>query len=476
MPISFHHVRSALIEHMAPHLADRHAGAITRALSQIDQESAERMLRSTIADPRNPPAVPALVDLARMLLANQARLRHAATIEVRPAPLSFEVFGADGIAPSAMEQMASAMRLGPVRAGALMPDAHKGYALPIGGVIGVENALIPFAVGVDIGCRMHLTVFEEPSADLQALRSRLRESLLRGTFFGSDIRERPMSHDLLDDPRFRETERFLNCELKGRCAMQFGSSGSGNHFVEFGELEVTQAAPGLPAGRWLALLSHSGSRALGFRIANEFTRIAKRMTPLPEGLEDFAWLPLDTEEGRAYRTAMELAGDFSAANHQVIHDTVIGLTGLTGQFSVSNHHNFAWEEQVGDRTLFVHRKGATPAAPGVLGFIPGSMGAPGFLVRGLGNAGSLSSASHGAGRAMSRTHAERTITSAERDRQLAQAGVELLAGGLDEAPGAYKDIRSVMAAQSALVETLAEFHPRIVRMAGSTEKDPEEGN
>jgi tRNA-splicing ligase RtcB len=162
-------------------------------------------------------------------------------------------------------------------------------------------------------------------------------------------------------------------------------------------------------------------------------------------------------------------------NHQVIHDTVSTLSGLTPLLAVSNHHNFAWKENHGGREVYVHRKGATPAGQGVLGIIPGSMGTPGYLVRGLGNAPSLNSASHGAGRKMSRTQATKEISSDQRDAQLKAAGVELLGGGLDEAPGAYKDIRQVIAAQSDLVEVLAEFNPKIVRMAGD-EKDPEEGN
>jgi tRNA-splicing ligase RtcB len=185
---------------------------------------------------------------------------------------------------------------------------------------------------------------------------------------------------------------------------------------------------------------------------------------------------MDTEEGQAYWEAMELAGDFSAANHRVIHDTVIGLAGLTPVSAISNHHNYAWKETHGGKELFVHRKGATPAAPGVLGIIPGSMATPGFLVRGKGGADSLLSASHGAGRRMSRRDAVKSITPEQRDLALSVGKVELLGGGLDEAPGAYKDIRSVMAAQSDLVDILAEFHPRIVRMAGRDEVDRQEGS
>jgi tRNA-splicing ligase RtcB len=350
--------------------------------------------------------------------------------------------------------------------------------MPIGGVAATEGAVMPFAVGVDIGCRMHLTVFAEPADGIDTLRERLRDSLLKGTYFGEGLRDAPLSkHPLLQDARFDRLEKF--CRTRGtreRAAKQFGSSGSGNHFVEFGELNLAEAAEGIPAGRWLALLSHSGSRALGFRTANFFTKLAEKMINLPDGYKDLAWLSMDTEEGQAYWEAMELAGDFSAANHRVIHDTVIGLAGLTPVSAISNHHNYAWKETHGGKELFVHRKGATPAAPGVLGIIPGSMATPGFLVRGKGGADSLLSASHGAGRRMSRRDAVKSITPEQRDLALSVGKVELLGGGLDEAPGAYKDIRSVMAAQSDLVDILAEFHPRIVRMAGRDEVDRQEGS
>ncbi|MFM7397363.1 MAG: RtcB family protein [Verrucomicrobiota bacterium] len=473
MPSNFHAIRSVLATALAPHEADRHAGAILRAASGRPIEQVLEDVARVMADPAIEQDNDALAGLARRLL----ELRHRESIVVRDEPLGYSVFGEQGIEPGARRQMDDAMRLGPVVAGALMPDAHQGYALPIGGVIAVEDALIPYAVGVDIGCRMHLSVFHQPAEQFDALREGLRRAILHGTHFGQQTRSSPLDHPLLDDPRFRETEKFMRTSgLRERCALQFGSSGGGNHFVEFGELHVTHPDAGIPSGRWMALLSHSGSRALGHRIATAFTAVAKRLTPLPTGLEDFAWLPLGTEEGRAYLAAMELAGDFSAANHRVIHETVIAAAGLDVALSVSNHHNYAWREKFEGRDVYVHRKGATPASRGALGVIPGSMATPGFLVRGLSGVGSLESASHGAGRRMSRREAERTITSAARDLDLASARVELLGGGIDEAPSAYKDIHSVMAAQTGLVEVLAEFHPRIVRMAGRTELDPEEGN
>jgi len=456
-------------------LAKRWAGRLLR-LPCAGEEGFLLAVTAMIASPEAA-LVEAWADLEpiRREIADHRRQRQLSI--PRSAPLAYEVYGAQGIDTSARQQMNDVMSLAPVVAGALMPDAHVGYGMPIGGVAAVDNAVIPYAVGVDIGCRMHLTVFRDPAGDLERLRPQLRAAILQGTYFGQALRPQPWAHPLLDDPRLAAVERRLRKpDLRTRAALQFGTSGGGNHFVEFGELRLHAPAEGIPAGQWLALLSHSGSRALGYNIANHFSALAKELTPLPKALERLAWLPMDTEEGQAYWDAMELAGEYSAVNHQVIHDAVTALTGLTPLRAVSNHHNFAWKETHGGKEVLVHRKGATPAGAGVLGIIPGSMGAPGFLVRGRGAAGSLESASHGAGRQMSRTQATREITAAQRDAQLAAAQVELLGGGLDEAPGAYKDIRAVIAAQGELLEILAEFHPRIVRMAGAVETDPEEGN
>ena len=163
---------------------------------------------------------------------------------------------------------------------------------------------------------------------------------------------------------------------------------------------------------------------------------------------------------------MELAGKFASANHFVIHYRVAEAVGLKEAAVVENHHNFAWREKLPDgRTVIVHRKGATPAGPGVLGVIPGSMGDPGYVVRGRGMAESLNSASHGAGRLMSRKSALNSISKKDRDNYLKDNGVTLLGGGMDESPQAYKPIDTVIAAQQDLVDVIGKFTPRVVRMA-----------
>ncbi len=167
---------------------------------------------------------------------------------------------------------------------------------------------------------------------------------------------------------------------------------------------------------------------------------------------------------------MELMGRYAAANHALIHRHIAKHLGVGVMLDLENHHNFAWKEEHHGEELIVHRKGATPAARGELGIIPGSMATPGFIVRGRGNAESLRSAAHGAGRQMSRTQAHKTLSWSDANRLLRERGVTLLSAGLDEVPAVYKNIHDVMAAQADLVETLARFDPRIVKMAPSGER------
>jgi tRNA-splicing ligase RtcB (3'-phosphate/5'-hydroxy nucleic acid ligase) len=252
---------------------------------------------------------------------------------------------------------------------------------------------------------------------------------------------------------------------------QLGTSGSGNHFVEFGIFTLDHADLGLEPGEYLALLSHSGSRGSGATVADFYSRLARDLHPeLPDELSRLSWLSLDSQAGQEYWAAMELMGKYAAANHALIHKRVAKAISAKPIASVENHHNFAWKEQHLGRELIVHRKGATPAGLGVLGVIPGSMATPGFVVRGKGEAQSLLSASHGAGRVMSRTAAREKFRWAHFKDMLAAAGVQLLSAGIDEAPGVYKDIHSVMAAQSDLVDVVARFDPKIVKMADAGEK------
>jgi tRNA-splicing ligase RtcB len=188
---------------------------------------------------------------------------------------------------------------------------------------------------------------------------------------------------------------------------------------------------------------------------------------LPSEAKHLAWLDLHKEVGMEYWMAMNLAGDYSSANHHDIHRRLSKGMKEKPLVMLENHHNFAWKEKLEDGTeAIVHRKGATPAFKGAIGIIPGSMATPGFIVRGKGNAASLNSASHGAGRAMSRNKAKQTFTAKEVKQFLEKNGIELIGGGTDEAPLAYKDIHKVMEHQKDLIEIIGVFHPKIVRMDG----------
>ncbi len=408
-------------------------------------------------------------ELARLLIKRVAAQPQPDTL--RETALSYQVWGEEHIDHAAREQMERALRLPVAVAGALMPDAHVGYGLPIGGVLATHEAVIPYAVGVDIACRMRLSLYEAPPSLLHQRAEQLQKALVSQSRFGMNAQfdqyDRSQ-HPVLDDDAAWEATRLLK-SLRPKAMQQLGSSGTGNHFVEWGifQLYDDDAQLDLKAGRYLALLSHSGSRGVGFKIANTYTQIARDLHPtLDKGMQYLAWLPLASEAGAEYWLSMQLAGRFAAANHEVLHHRVAKAAGLEEAVVVENFHNFASEETLADgTTAIVHRKGATPAGAGVLGVIPGSMGDAGYVVRGRGDMTSLQSASHGAGRKLSRTAAINSITKTARDTYLRERGVTLLGGGLDESPQAYKDIEAIIAAQEDLVEILGKFTPRIVRMA-----------
>ena len=390
--------------------------------------------------------------------------------DLRAAPLAYRVWGREYIDAGALAQMDNALRLPVSAAGALMPDAHVGYGLPIGGVLAVEDAVIPYAVGVDIACRMRLSIYPQSPILLGQKPAIFERALLAQTRFGMGAKwekaQRP-EHPVLDDVFFYAIGvlRYLHAIAYE----QLGTSGTGNHFVEWGEFELTEPDDrlGVRPGKYLALLSHSGSRGVGFKAAEYYSKLAMDLHPrLDRAVRHLAWLDMDSEAGQEYWIAMQLCGRFASANHHVIHHRVAAAAGLEEIASVENHHNFSWVEKLPDgRRVYVHRKGATPAGPGVLGVIPGSMGDPGYVVRGRGVAEALHSAAHGAGRQMSRKQALNTIPKKERDRYLHERGVTLLGGGMDESPQAYKRIEQIIAAQADLVEVIGRFTPRIVRMA-----------
>ena len=377
----------------------------------------------------------------------------------------FEIYGENEIDEQAKYQLYDALKLPIAVAGALMPDAHTGYGLPIGGVLATRNAVIPYGVGVDIGCRMCLTVYPIAVSHLKGQQHKLMNILSEHTKFGMyETHKVKHDHEIFSRAEFKDIP--LVKRLKDKAYKQLGTSGGGNHFVEFGSVTITDAQNewGVTPGNYLGILSHSGSRGLGANIAKHYTYLATKQCPLPKHVQQLAWLDLDTHDGQEYWLAMNLAGDYAQACHDDIHARLAKLIGSRAIAKIENHHNFAWKQEVNGEACIVHRKGATPAAKGELGIIPGSMTAPGYIVRGLGNPSSLQSASHGAGRLYSRRKCKQTFTQSDIKKALKQHEVSLIGGGIDEAPMAYKNIEKVMCNQQELVEVIGTFTPKIVRM------------
>jgi tRNA-splicing ligase RtcB len=393
--------------------------------------------------------------------ADFARALLKAPAPPRERPISYRRWG-DMIDDGAIQQMENACRLPVAVAGALMPDAHVGYGLPIGGVLATEGAVIPYAVGVDIACRMKLTVLDLPIADLERQRERLTQAIESETRFGvgATFRDR-RAHAVLDEDWSVSPVTARN---KDRAWSQLGTSGSGNHFVEFGRFTTEERLGTLEPGTYVALLTHSGSRGTGALVCDHYSKLALAAHPdLPKEMKHLGWLDLESQAGAEYWQAMELMGKYAAANHALIHRHVAERLGAEVLLDVENHHNFAWKERHTidgvEREVVVHRKGATPAGADVLGIIPGSMAAPGFLVSGKGEPTSLDSAAHGAGRAMGRKAAIERFEWKDVQRRLRDEEVTLLSAGLDEAPMAYKNIHDVMAAQADLVTVEAASTP-----------------
>lgn len=427
------------------------------------------VLKEILESPQDYTADEILGPIAKQLLPKE--VAEGAEISLNQTGIPFNVFGQEHIEEGAMHQMYQAAKLPISVAGALMPDAHSGYGLPIGGVLATDNAVIPYGVGVDIGCRMCLSVFDIDPKELTQRDTFFARELGEATLFGSGAQFKQASdHEVMEHELFYQLPLLKN--LHGRAWKQLGSSGSGNHFAEFGVIEIKEQDPvlGIEAGNYVGFLTHSGSRALGASIANHYTKLAISKRRLPQEAKNLAWLSLEEEAGVEYWNAMNLAGDYASACHHIIHGKIAKQLGRKPMKMVENHHNFAWKETWEGREVIVHRKGATPAGKDVLGIIPGSMTAPGFIVKGKGETASVNSASHGAGRKMSRTKAMQTVTDKQMKDELNKHAVKLMGGGLDESPFAYKNIEVVMQSQHALVDIAGKFIPKIVKMDGAQHK------
>ena len=358
----------------------------------------------------------------------------------------------DDVEASAMEQLRNCARLPFIMSSgiAAMPDVHAGIGATVGSVIPTEGAIIPAAVGVDIGCGMNAVRTSLTAMDLPESLANLRHDIERSIPLGAGGAHTSEKWSANLYSRMPKTLEKVSTKNAGR---QLGTLGSGNHFIEVC-LDESESV-------WVML--HSGSRGIGNQIGRHFiTRAKKRMEEmlitLPDA--DLAYFPEDTNDFRAYVEAVHWAQDYALENRRQIMASVLkSLAHRVKPFeltteAVNCHHNYVERESHFGRDVWITRKGAIRAGRGELGIIPGSMGTRSYIVRGKGNLDSYSSCSHGAGRRMSRTAARKAFTVADLKAQT--AGVECRKDDavLDEIPGAYKDIDVVMANQRDLVEVV----------------------
>ena len=375
---------------------------------------------------------------------------------------------------NAFEQVINLFKHPVIKHIAIMPDCHMGYGMPIGGVIAVENAVIPNAVGVDIGCGMR---FMETDLNVKDITKKKLGELL-----GEIRKVVPVGFAHHKEPqrgRDRKNEQGFDFDMdlghsilpviikeRGAIRRQLGTLGGGNHFIE---LQVDENGK-------LCIMLHSGSRNLGFKIANYYHKKAlalneKYYSDIPD--KELAFLPIGTLEATEYISSMNYALDFAKASRGLMLTRILQcLNAMFAHprisFPIDIHHNYAALENHKGKNYWIHRKGAIRMRKGEIGIIPGSMGTASYIVEGLGNVNSLCSASHGAGRVMGRKEASRTLTKKEVDK--AMKGImfgrwnKTRKGTLDfgEAPQAYKDIDSVIEAEKDLVKPIKKLRPLAV--------------
>lgn len=389
----------------------------------------------------------------------------------KAAPLSS--FGTIGehIPASAASQIYEALKLPVAKRGALMPDAHLGYAMPIGGVVSLENAVSPSFVGYDISCMVQLSILDISVEEFEKHRASLAQVLDDETSFGlgAEFKSGKRSHAIEADSRWEATKDIKS--LKAKAMSQLGSSGGGNHFADLLTMEFLEDFEGYKVGDTaVCLMTHSGSRGTGHKLATLFVKRAdayvKRVArAIPKGYE---WLPTTEDIGKEYLLAMELMGDYAKANHDLIHEHFSKAAGLQIKHTVWNRHNYAWVTTEGSEVI--HRKGATPAEEGRLGIIPGTSGTASYLVRGLGNENSLNSSSHGAGRWVSRTQAKKEHNETAYRKHMQENDILHFGLSKDETYQAYKDIEMVMSLQEGvLLSSIAKLTPRVVIMGGQSD-------
>ena len=362
---------------------------------------------------------------------------------------------------STLAQMRNCMAVGNVVAGVICADGHLGYAQPVGGVIAYEKQISISGVGFDIGCGNMAVRLDTPFSAIAGNVRQITQDVAKAISFGvGRSNEERVEHALFDDAdAWRESDMDA---FRQKAVKQLGTVGSGNHYVDLMRDEAGFV--------WIGV--HFGSRGLGHTSATRYLKAAggKDGINVPPAVIDE-----DSELGRRYIAAMELAGRYSYAGREWVVERVRQIIGGAVTDRVHNHHNYAWRETHDGRDLWVVRKGATPAFPGQRGFVGGSMGDDAVILEGVDSPqakASLYSTVHGAGRMFGRKEAKRRFSRAEMDAWLQQRGVTLIGADLDESPMAYRRLPEVLAQHAGTVKVLHTLRPFAVVMAGEGEFDP----
>lgn len=387
----------------------------------------------------------------------------------------------------ALEQAKMCAATGRVIQSLLMADHHKGYSQPIGGVVVYDGQISPSGVGYDIACGNKAVRTNMYAKDIKQRLGKIMDEIAGKISFGiGRVNRDRLDHELFDDPDwavFQAIGRQEHDKLKALARDQLGTVGSGNHFVDLFEEKDT--------GRlWVG--NHFGSRGFGHKTASGFLNLAANRPFLGKAPGETmdqspVLLDLSSELGEMYYRAMKLAGSYAYAGRDYVMQEVLAILGAEADFEVHNHHNYAWKETHNGKDVIIVRKGATPSAPGQLGFIGGSMGDISVIVKGKDtaeNRDAYYSTVHGAGRIMSRTQAAGKMNWKTRTRSGGQItakqmrdavrdfGVELRGAGTDESPFVYRKLQDVLEAHQETIEVLHVLKPIGVCMAGADEFDP----
>lgn len=369
-----------------------------------------------------------------------------------------------------IQQIRTALGIPPAVEGVLLPDGHLGYGLPIGGVIALRESISPAFIGYDISCMVSLTTYDITEEDFEENKNFFADALQKSVSFGVGS----VGKNNIDDPVMHKP-LWNNVPIlkanKDMARAQLGSSGADNHFADIVKGETLQNVPGfeLAGEAFIGLLTHSGSRGIGHKVAAYYMKKAEKETAkiavgIPKG---YGWLDIKSDLGSEYFKVMQLMGDYARANHAIIHDLFATFAdNLIEITNINCRHNYAWVD-VRDETNIIHRKGATPAHLDELGLIPGTSGTPSYVTTGLGNPISLFSSSHGAGRTTSRTLARATYKKEEFEDYMLEERILHQGVDADETYKAYKNIEDVMEVQDGVIlERVAQLQPSIVIMGG----------